>query len=390
MGPITPADRQAASRVKGTKRAAASRTDPRVVIAHDFLETYGGAERVTQEMALAFPSAPVVGILGRPGVAQRMGIAGRWRPMLSARPALLRSYRRLTPVFPAMVRAARLPAGDVLLSSSYAFAHHFRLPGDGPQVCYCHSPLRFAWSMRDDYRDRWATGAVTGRAFEACAAWMRRTDRHAASRVTTYCTQSPFTKEQIEQFYGRRAEVIGAPVDCDLFRPAAGNDHDEYVLLCGRLIEPYKKMGIAIDALGRLSRRTVVAGDGPAMPELRARAGPNVTFVGHVGDEDIVNLMQRAAFLLFPSRDDFGLIPVEVMACGRPVLAYDGGGAKFTVVPGVTGELFPEQTADCIARALERFDPGRYDPAVIRRHAEQWDRHVFRERLREAVLHALP
>lgn len=149
-------------------------------------------------------------------------------------------------------------------------------------------------------------------------------------------------------------------------------------------------MGVAIDALGRLSRKTVVVGDGPAMPELRARAGPNVTFVGHLGDEGIVNVMQRAAFLLFPSRDDFGLIPVEAMACGRPVLAYDGGGARFTVVPGVTGELFAEQTADCITRALEAFEADRYDPAVIRRHAEQWDRHIFRERLREAVLRTLP
>jgi glycosyltransferase involved in cell wall biosynthesis len=378
------------SRRVRVKRTATSRPEPRVVIAHDFLETYGGAERVTQEMALAFPGAPVVGILGRPAVARRMGIAGRWRPMLPARPALLRSYRRLAPVFPAIVRAARLPVADVLLSSSYAFAHHFRLPGNAPQVCYCHSPLRFAWSMTDDYTERWATGAVTSTAFRGLAALLRQSDRRAASRVTAYCTQSPFTEEQIERFYGRRAQVIGAPVDCDLFRPAAAGDHDDYVLLCGRLIEPYKKMGVAIEALRRLGRRTIVVGDGPAMPELRARAGPNVTFTGHLSDEDIVGLMQRAAFLLFPSRDDFGLIPVEVMACGRPVLAYDGGGARFTVVRGVTGELFAEQTADCITRALEAFEPDRYDPTLIRRHAEQWDRHVFRERLREAVLQALP
>ncbi len=376
-------------RKEGTGRFASSRADPRVVIAHDFLETYGGAERVTQEIALAFPEAPVVSILGRPAVARRMGIGARWQSVLPARPALLRNYRLLTPLFPAMVRAARLPAADVLVSSSYAFAHHFRLPGGGPHVCYCHGPLRFAWSMTEDYRSRWASGAISGTAFQALAAAMRHSDRNAAMRVTTYCTQSPFTAEQIERYYGKRAQVIGAPVDCDLFHPASDDDHDDYVLLCGRLVEPYKKMDIALDALARLSRRTIVVGDGPAMPELRARAGPDVTFLGQLGDADIVRMMQRAAFLLFPSRDDFGLMPVEVMACGRPVLAFDGGGAQFTVVPGVTGELFDEQTVDCITEALEVFDPDRYDPAMIRRNAVQWDRRLFYERLRGAVLEAL-
>jgi len=364
------------------------RTDPRVVIAHDFLETYGGAERVTQELAIEFPDAPVVAILGRPAVAMRMGIEGRWRPLLPPRPALLRGYRLLTPAFPALVRAARLPEADVLVSSSYAFAHQFRVPG-APHVCYCHSPLRFAWSMTDDYAQRWAAGSVAGAAFRTLAALMRHSDRRAARRVSVYCTQSPFTADQIERFYGRRAEVIGAPVDCDLFHPAADGDHDGYVLLCGRLIEPYKQMGIALDALRRLGRRVVVAGDGPAMAELRSRAGPEASFLGHLGDEDLVRVMQRAAFLLFPSRDDFGLIPVEAMACGRPVLAYAGGGAQYTVVPGVTGELFPEQTAACLASALEAFSPDRYATGEIRRHAEQWDRSVFRRRLRGVVLDAL-
>lgn len=364
------------------------RPDPRVVIAHDFLETYGGAERVTQELAAEFPDAPVVAILGRPAVARRMGIEGRWRPLLRPRPALLRGYRRLTPVFPGLVRAARLPEADVLVSSSYAFAHQFRVPG-APHVCYCHSPLRFAWSMTDDYERRWAAGSAGGAAFRGLAAMMRRSDRRAAQRVTVYCTQSPFTADQIERFYGRRAKVIGAPVDCDLFHPAPGGDHDDYVLLCGRLIEPYKQMGIALDALRQLGRRVVVAGDGPAMAELRARAGPEVAFLGHLGDEELVPVMQRAAFLLFPSRDDFGLIPVEAMACGRPVLAYDGGGARHTVVPGVTGELFPEQTAECLATALDGFRPDRYAAGEIRRHAEQWDRRAFRERLRAVVLDTL-
>jgi glycosyltransferase involved in cell wall biosynthesis len=365
------------------------RADPRVVITHDFLEIYGGAERVTQEMAAEFPKARVVSILGRPRVAERMGIASRWSPVLPPRSRLLERYRWLTPVFPALVRMAQLPDADVVLSSSYAFAHHFRTGSDAPQVCYCHSPLRFAWSMTGDYAQRWAGGPLRRGAFGTLAAGMRLADRRAAARVAIYCTQSPYTAEQIQRFYGRTARVIGAPVDCDLFVPARDVDDRGYVLLCGRLIEPYKKMGVALDALRDGGRDVVVAGDGPALGELRARAGPDTTFLGHLDDAELVRVMQRAAFLLFPSRDDFGLIPVEAMACGRPVLAFAGGGAQYTVVPGVTGELFQAQTADSIRAALDHFRPALYDPVAIRAHAEQWDRRVFRARLREAVLDAL-
>jgi glycosyltransferase involved in cell wall biosynthesis len=180
-----------------------------------------------------------------------------------------------------------------------------------------------------------------------------------------------------------------APVDCELFRLASGNGHNGYVLLCERLIKPYKKMGVAIDALRRLGQRTVVAGDGPAIAEGRARAAPNVTFVGHLRRRGHHPPNAGAAFFLFLSWNDFGLILVEAMACGARCSPTMPGGAKYRVVPGMTGELFPELTADCIAHALEAFEPDRYDPATIRRHTERWDRHVFREGRREAVRQAL-
>ena len=142
---------------------------------------------------------------------------------------------------------------------------------------------------------------------------------------------------------------------------------------------------MALEAFRRVDARLVVAGAGPALAELRAAAPPNVEFVGHLEDRDLVALIQRCVALLFPSRDDFGLMPLEAMACGRPVLAFDGGGARHTVVPQVTGELFQPQTAEAIADAVRAFDPSDYDPAAIRAHAEQWDRPAFRGRLRAAV-----
>jgi len=358
--------------------------ETRVAIVHDFMETYGGAERVTAEMAKAFPAAPVVAILGRRSVAERMGVGDRFRSILPPRDALLRHYRLLTPVLGALADAQRLPAADVVLSSSYAFAHRLRSENDAPRVCYCHSPLRFAWSMTDSYREERARGRLAGRAFDLLAAGVRRSDRRSAQEIRSYLTQSPFTAEQIERFYGRRAEVIGAPVDCNLFHPSPDPAGD-YYLFCGRLIEPYKRVGIVIEAFRRTGQRLIVAGTGPDAQRLAASAPANVEFVGQVGDDRLVPLMQGCRALVFPSRDDFGLIPVEVMACGRPVLAYAGGGSLYTSVPGVTGELFPEQTAAAVEAALRGFDSDAYDPERIRAHAVQWDSAEFRARLVHAV-----
>lgn len=358
---------------------------PRVVITHDFMETYGGAERVTAEMALAFPEAPVIAILGKREVAARMGVEDRFRSLLPARDSLLAHYRYLTPVLGAYSDRRRVPEADVVLSSSYAFAHRLRSRNDAPRVCYCHSALRFAWSMTASYKEeRAGANALAGRAFEALAAVMRRSDRRSAQPIREYLTQSPFTAEQIERFYGKRAAVIGAPIDCDLFHPSAQGP-DDYYLFCGRLIEPYKRVGIAIEAFRRTGQRLVVAGGGPDFERLAANAPANVEFLGHVADDRLVPLMQRCQALVFPSRDDFGLIPVEVMACGRPVLAYAGGGSLYTSKPGVTGELFAEQTTESIEVALRSFDPGAYDSARIREHALQWDSGRFRERLVEHV-----
>lgn len=358
---------------------------PRVTITHDFMETYGGAERVTAEMALAFPEAPVVAILGSQEVAERMGVEGRFRSLLPARRGLLHHYRYLTPVLGAYADRMRVADADVVLSSSYAFAHRLRSGNDAPRVCYCHSALRFAWSMTESYKEEKAGGnPLAARAFEALAATMRRSDRRSAQQIHEYLTQSPFTADQIEEFYGLRAAVIGAPIDCDLFHPSPEPPED-YYLFCGRLIEPYKRVGIVIEAFRRSGQRLIVAGGGPDFERLSAKAPPNVEFLGHVADDQLVPLMQRCQALVFPSRDDFGLIPVEVMACGRPVLAYAGGGSLYTSLPGTTGELFSEQTADSVEAAIRAFDPGAYEPARIREHALQWDSRRFRERLVEHV-----
>ena len=358
----------------------------RVVIAHDFAETYGGAERIAAHIAGLFPDAPFWAILGRREVAARMGVADRFHSILPERPRLLRGYRALAPIYPALVAARRLQEADLLITSSYAFAHGFQTENRAPQLCYCYSPLRFAWSMTDEYAGRLPGGKLGAGALRGLAGMMRGFDRRAASRVTSYVAESHYVANQLESHYGRRVGVIWPPVDCRRFRPPDEPGHDDFFLFSGRLIEPYKRPGLAIEAFRGLQHKLVVAGDGPAFKDLKNVAGPNVEFVGHLEDEDLVALMQRCAALVFPSQDDFGLVPVEVMACGRPVVAYAAGGALETVVAGKTGEFFPRQEVGSLRSAIVNFDPAAYDSGEIRAHAERWRVERFEAELRAAAL----
>jgi glycosyltransferase involved in cell wall biosynthesis len=360
-----------------------------VIITHDFFETFGGAERVTAEIAQAFPQAPIYAILGRASVATRMGIGDRVTALLPERERLLRTYRSLAPVYPLLVRSARLPAADVVVASSYAYAHGFRTVNGAPVVCYCHGPFRHLWSQQAQYAEQLPVGGAGRAAFAAYCAMARTADRAAARSVHSFLTQSPFTAALIEQVYGRRAALVPPAIDGMVFRPT-GSSPEPYFLFVGRLVEAYKRPSLVVEAFGQMpDLRLRIAGDGPALASLRHRATPNVEFLGRLEDGALVSAMQNCQAAIFPSADDFGLVPLEVNACGRPVLALPRGGARHTVKPGVSGEFLDDQTPAAIVAAVRRFDPTRYDPDVVRRHALIHDAQTFRDRIWEAAQRAV-
>ena len=357
-----------------------------VTMVHDFLDGFAGSERILATIAGIYPEAPVWATMGYRDVARRMGVDDRFHTVLPHSDRMLEHFRLLTPLYPLIVRSRRLPAADVLLTSSYAFANGYRTVNDAPQLCYCYCPIRFAWSMTEAYGEELPGGGASAALLRLLAAAIRRMDRKRASEVTRFVAESDYVAEQIRDFYGRGSTVIRPPVDTDLFRPSPAGGHDDYYLFCGRLVEPYKRPTITVEAFRTLGKRLIVVGDGPALADLRRRAPANVEFTGHLDDDRLVPLMQRCAALVFPSKDDFGLLPVEVMACGRPVIAYGAGGALETVLPGATGEHFREQTAGAIAEAVATFDPDAYDPLAIRQHAETFGAPRFREAIRAEVL----
>jgi len=343
---------------------------------------------VTAEIARAFPDAPVYAILGRASVAARMGIGDRVTALLPERERLLRTYRSLAPAYPLLVRSARLPPADVVVASSYAYAHGFRSVNGAPVVCYCHGPFRHLWSQQAQYAAQLPGGGPARAAFAAYCAMARTADRAAARSVDSFCTQSPFTASLIEQVYGRRAELVPPAIDGAVFRPAR-SEPEPYFLFVGRLVEAYKRPSLVVDAFAQMpDLRLRIAGDGPAFASLRRRASPNVEFLGRLEDGALAAEMQNCQAAIFPSADDFGLVPLEVNACGRPVLALARGGARHTVKPGLSGEFLEDQTAAAIVAAVRRFDPARYHPDAVRRHALTRDTQTFHQRIRDAARRA--
>lgn len=356
---------------------------PRVLVIHDFAETFGGAERVTAELLAAFPGSELHVLAGRQQVADQMGAGDRWHPLLPSRSRLLRHYRLGAPVYPLLARAWRLPEADLVVSSSYGYAHGAHAPNRPPHLCYCHSPLRHVWSDAHDYSTGPLAQPGLRQAFGTYQRAMRALDRRAASNVDRFLTQSPYTGDQLRRVFGVEAALVPPPVDVDRFHPEPTGAHDDAFLFAGRLVEPYKRPGLVVEAFRRLPHlRVRIAGDGPARAELERIAPPNVTFLGQLGTAQVADEMRRAAAVLFPSVDDYGLIPVEAAASGRPVIAFDGGGARHTVIDGRTGVFFPRQDVDSLTAAIAAFDPGAWDPAAIRTHAEQWHPEGFRRALR--------
>jgi glycosyltransferase involved in cell wall biosynthesis len=352
----------------------------RVCLVHDWLTGMRGGEKCLERLCRRWPDAPIYTLLhARGSVSPLIENHQIVTSALQRLPARERYYRYLLPVLPLAARW-QLPPCDLVISLSHCVAKAAVPPPGVPHVCYCFTPMRYAWHMRDAYFARLGRplGWLAGKVLEALRTW----DRATADRVTHFIAISRTIQARIRECYGRESVVIYPPVDTDFYCPAPAPREDYYLVVSA--FAPYKRIDLAVAACRQLNRKLVVIGAGQDERRLRALAGPDVTFLGWQADEAIRDHFRRCRALLFPGEEDFGIVPVEAQACGAPVIAFGRGGAAETVVPpsaasDPTGVLFPEQTAEGLIEAMNWFEShrGDFDPSAARRKAEQFHPRRF-------------
>jgi glycosyltransferase involved in cell wall biosynthesis len=370
----------------------AGQDDPRVVLVHDWLTGMRGGEKVLEVMCRRWPRAALFTLLHRRGsVSRAIEDLGPRPSFLQRLPQVHRYYRYLLPLMPLAARW-RLPPCDLVVSSSHCVAKAAQAPAGVPHICYCHTPMRYAWHMRAAYFDGGTLG-LKARLLESLLARLRDWDRRTSERVSHFIANSRVVQRRIRECYGRASTVIYPPVDTDYYTPAAVPRADYYLVVSA--FAPYKRLDLALAACKRLRRRLVVIGTGQEERRLRALAGPGVEFLGWQPAEAIRQHLRRCRALLFPGEEDFGIVPVEAMACGAPVIAFGQGGATETVVPlgkpDPTGLWFEEQTVPGLIEAIERFETrrGEFNPLAARRQALKFNQRRFERELFDFVAEVL-
>jgi glycosyltransferase involved in cell wall biosynthesis len=361
----------------------------RLAIAHDYLYVYGGAERALEHVHAIWPEAPIYTLLfvrdRLPGTFRSMDIRSTWVDRLPGRLRLQRLYAMLQPVAFAGVRVRD---ADALLSFASFGAKAIAAPPGGRHVSYCYTPPRFLWGPHSGI-SREGLAWPARRASRTLEGVLRRWDLWAARRVDCFITQSRYVRDRIRRVYGREAAVVPPPVDVARFSDVPARD-DGYFLIVSRF-EAYKRIDLAIRACSRLGLELRIVGRGVDDARLRRVADEcgggahHIRFTGSLPDRDVVTQLAGCRALLLPGEEDFGLVPLEAQAVGKPVIAYGAGGALETVVPGLTGEFFAELSVDSLTAALAAFRPDRYDPSAARRNAARFAPDRFKARLKAAV-----
>lgn len=364
------------------------RTD-RIKIVHERFTEIAGSEHVVEQLAIHWPTAEVYAPIARPeGIP-----AGLSRPPHTTRLETIynaigqRSYAPVLPLVPLAFRRMDLRNADAVIVSHHAFATQAVFATDAPVIAYVHSPARWAWDP--ELRAGEGGGRAGAAILTGLSAVARRCETSAAPKLTTVVANSSAVAQRISDWWGRSdAVVVHPPVDTEGFTPDTSVARENFFLLAGRLV-PYKRPDIAIRAAAEADVPLVVAGDGRAMEACKALAGPKTVFLGRVSHERLLELHRSARALLMPGIEDFGIVPVEAMATGTPVIALGEGGAVDTVVPERTGLHVAPGTDDAIvagfADAMRTFDPSDFDRDHIRTWAEGFSRATFRDRMQKVV-----
>ena len=350
----------------------------KVALVHDWLTGMRGGERVLEAVCGLYPDADIHTLFHwRGSVSPTIERHRIHTSFLQHLPMARTQYRRYLPLFPFAVERFDLDDCDLVISSSHCAAKAAVAPGRARHVCYCHSPMRYAWDQFDAYFGPARVGAAASRwLYRPVLARLARWDKATAGRVHRFIANSGHVAARIRRYYNRQATIVYPPVDTVLFEPASVPAESHFLIVSAFV--PYKRLDIAIEACHRIGARLRIVGNGPDRERLERISGPDVTFLGQLTDEQVRDEYRRAQAVIMPGEEDFGIVPVEAQACGRPVVALARGGALETVTDGETGVLFAEPTAESLGHALRRVGTISFDASRIRSSAERFskDRHA--------------
>jgi glycosyltransferase involved in cell wall biosynthesis len=354
----------------------------KIAIVHDYLNQAGGAERVVGTLHTMFPGAPIyTTILDRAklwDVLRDADIRTSWMQKL---PLLKRHFKAYLLFYPGAIERFDLREYDLIISSSSAFGKAAIARPGACHVCYCHTPMRFVWDY-ERYMEREQYGSPLRAMLVPVLRRFRAWDVKTAVRPDVYVANSTVVADRIRRFYGRESVIVPPPVAVQRFTPS--KFVEDFYLIVSRL-NPYKRVDLVVKAFNDLGRPLVIIGDGPDRAVLQRMAKPNIRFLGRLPDPQVADYYARCRALLFPGDEDFGIVPLEANAAGRPVIAFHAGGALDTVVDGQTGIFFDELTPESLSQAVMRAEATAWDSVAIRRHAEDYAEPHFRERFMRVV-----
>jgi glycosyltransferase involved in cell wall biosynthesis len=357
----------------------------RVAIIHEWFTSMRGGEKCVEAMCELFPQAEIFTLLHIKGAVsptiERMPIHTSFIQKL---PLAEKRYRHYLPLFPTAIEQFDLRGFDLVISSNHCVAKGVHVPPTALHLCYCYTPMRYIWGLYDEYFAKDRAGLFTRAGMRLFLDYLRRWDVRTATNPHQFIAISEYVRDRIRTTYHRDSDIIYPPVNTSIFQQSTTRD-EGYFLSISAFV-PYKCVDLAINAFNQLGERLVIVGDGPDDRRLRSMAKQNIEFVGWQPDEQLREYYAGCRALIFPGEEDFGIVPVEAMASGKPVIAFAGGGALETVIDSSnlrTGILFRNQTVDDLVDAVKRFQPDDFDPTALRAFALGFDRSVFKQRIEE-------
>ena len=357
---------------------------PRIALVHDWLTGMRGGENALEVLCERFPDADLFTLVHVKGSVSPSIERRRIHTSFVQRlPMVRRYYRHYLPLFPTAIEQFSFDDFDLVVSLSHCVAKSIVHPPRVRHVCYCLTPMRYAWDQFDSYFGPQRLGRLGSALMRPVMARLARWDRDTADRADRYVAISHYVAGRIRRYYNRHATVVYPPVDTTFFHPSAAAP-ERFALVVSALV-PYKRVDLAVEACRLAHIPLKVVGDGPDRARLERTAGPDVEFLGRQPNDVVRDCYRRAAVTLLPGEEDFGIVPLEAQACGRPVVALASGGASETVLPGVTGTLVDEPTAEVMAAAIADTVLRRFDSDVIRAHAERFGRARFGDEMEALV-----